>query len=285
MPVLTIGNEQLRRLSADVDTSGFRPGAYPLPDFLIVGPQRTGSSWLRTNLCKHPQVFMPFKKEIFFFSHLRRREHKRFRSNRLEPYCDLFRIPWHKQLERSAKALRRGLLLPATVRGEATASYATMPEADISNIFALNPAMRIIIMVRDPVQRSWSHAKKTLVRDRRLSLEDVPFEEFAHYYRSQANLERGAFSAIIAKWRRFAADGAVFVADYRKLCAEPLALLTETQQFLGIASGPRFAQRHLHTIVNPTSTDHLPLEHAALLDELFAEEIQRLHDEHGIVLR
>ena len=285
MPIVSIGEQQLAKLSPDIDCSDFRPGEYPFPDFLIVGPQRTGSSWLRTNLCKHPQVFMPFKKEIFFFSHLRRKDHKRYRSNRIEPYCDLFRIPFHKKLERTGKALCHGLFLPPTIRGEATASYATMPDEDISNIFALNPAMRVVIMVRDPIQRSWSHAKKTLIRDRRRKLEDVPYAEFEQCYRSKANIERGTYSALIEKWRDFAEDGAVFIAEYQKLCDDPLALLTQTQQFLGIASGRRFARKHLNTVVNPTSNDSIPKGHSELLNDIFEEEIERLQRDYGIVFK
>ncbi|MGK0186671.1 MAG: hypothetical protein ACI9R3_002454 [Verrucomicrobiales bacterium] len=284
MPILAIGDEQLSKLSPDIDSSSFRAGTYPVPDFLIVGPQRTGSSWLRTNLCKHPQVLMPFKKEIFFFSHLRRKNHKRYRSNRLEPYLDLFRIPLHKKLERTAKALCHGLIAPVTVRGEATASYATMPDADIANIFALNPHMRIIMMVRDPVQRSWSHAKKTLVRDRQRKMKDVPFEEFEKCYRSRSNIERGSYSALIERWKTFVREDALYVAEYRKLCEDPLGLITETQRFLGIASGPRFARKHLNTVVNPTSGDSLPARHSALLGELFCDEVARLERDYGIKL-
>ncbi|HIE71114.1 MAG TPA: hypothetical protein EYP98_13585, partial [Planctomycetes bacterium] len=32
------------------------------PDFLIIGPQRTGTTWLHENLWQHPQVFIPWDK-------------------------------------------------------------------------------------------------------------------------------------------------------------------------------------------------------------------------------
>ena len=281
MPTLQLSEARLSGLT-DIDVSGLKAGGYPFPDFLIVGPQRTGSSWLRTNLCKHPQVLMPFKKEIYFFSHLRRSDHKRYRSNRLEPYCELFKIRPAKHLERFGKALCHGLLLPRTIRGEATASYATMPDADIANIFKINPAMKIVIMVRDPIDRSWSHAKKALVRDRKRKFDDVGFQEFESYYRARSNIERGTYSTIIDRWRGVVSDGALMVAEYRKLSATPLDFLVEVQNFLGIASGRRFARKHLHTIVNPTSDDGIPAQHRELLESLFGEEIQKLSREYGI---
>ena len=40
-----------------------------LPDFLVVGAQRAGTTWLYKNLRDHPGVFMPAQKELEFFSH------------------------------------------------------------------------------------------------------------------------------------------------------------------------------------------------------------------------
>jgi hypothetical protein len=281
MPILELDESSLSTLS-DIDTTDFKAEAYPFPDFLIVGPQRTGSSWLRTNLCKHPQVFMPFEKEIFFFSHLRRKDHRRYKSDRLEYYSNLFRIRPAKKLERFAKAACHGLFNPPTIRGEATASYATMPERDIGNIFSIYPGIRIVIIVRNPIQRSFSHAKKALVRDRKRDFDAVPFEDFEHYYTSQSNLARGTYSKIIDLWWGFAQPDAVFVADYKKLDANPLQFLTEIQDFLGIASGPRFARKHLHTIVNPTGSKQIPHRHADLLSGLFSAELALLESRYGI---
>ena len=283
MPVVEISDEVLGRLSPEVDTSLFHPGRYPVPDFLIVGPQRTGSSWLRTHLCKHPQVIMPFKKEVFFFSHLAKKGHRRYRSNRLEPYCALFEIPVHKRLERAAKAfLKHRMVLPAPLRGEATASYATMEEHLIGNVFALNPAMRIVILVREPSDRAWSHAKKELVRDAGVGLEDVPFEAFASFYNRRSNIERGGYSTIIETWRRHAQPGAVHVGEFSELCSNPASFLGKVQGFLGIRKGVRYTGRGIDTVVNPTAKADLPREHRELLAGLFAEEVRRLRTDFGI---
>ncbi len=282
MPLLELTPDRLSGLSGDIDTAGFKAARHPFPDFLIVGPQRTGSSWLRTNLCKHPQVFMPFKKEVFFFSHLQRKDHKRYRSNRLEDYCGLFRIRGSKKIERAVKALRYGMFLPKTIFGEATASYATMPDSFIRNIFTIHPDIKIIIIVRNPVTRSWSHAKKTLVRDQNRKLDEVPFEEFENYYRSASNLKRGSYSDIIQTWRSFTKPENLLVAEYRKLAQDPAAFLKDVQEFLAIATGPEFARKHLNTIVNPTSRDPLPDSHRQLLSQLFNDEISRLENDFNL---
>ena len=38
------------------------------PSFLIVGPQRTGTTWLYHNLKCHPQIFLLRDKETFYFT-------------------------------------------------------------------------------------------------------------------------------------------------------------------------------------------------------------------------
>jgi hypothetical protein len=41
-----------------------------LPDFICVGVQKAGTTWLYEQLCSHPQVFMPKKELDFFFKPL-----------------------------------------------------------------------------------------------------------------------------------------------------------------------------------------------------------------------
>ena len=42
----------------------------------------------------------------------------------------------------------------------------------IDEVVTLNPEIRVVLMVRDPVERAWSHAKKDLVRNRGRRFED-----------------------------------------------------------------------------------------------------------------
>lgn len=38
-----------------------------LPNFLHIGPDRAGTTWLHRALARHPQVFVPTAKEVLFF--------------------------------------------------------------------------------------------------------------------------------------------------------------------------------------------------------------------------
>jgi hypothetical protein len=40
-----------------------------MPNFLIIGAQKCGTSWLHTHLSAHPEVFLPAQKDLEFFSY------------------------------------------------------------------------------------------------------------------------------------------------------------------------------------------------------------------------
>src|SRR5688572_18044644 len=56
-----------------------------LPDFLCIGVQKTGTSWLYQNLRLHPDIFMPDRKELDYFNNT-----YRFYSFPLSYYSDYF---------------------------------------------------------------------------------------------------------------------------------------------------------------------------------------------------
>ena len=55
----------------------------PLPTFLGVGAPRTGTTWLHSNLRRHPDIWMTPVKEVHYFDkrHLHRRDNQFYRSH------------------------------------------------------------------------------------------------------------------------------------------------------------------------------------------------------------
>lgn len=118
----------------------------PAPDFLILGAQKCGTSWLFERLRQHPQVFMPAIKELEFFSYLPH-------VSQSEAYFDHFKPG-------------RGAL----ARGEASASYfwtrtgsewAQQPAGfnlDIPGTVQalLGRRLKLLLCLRDPVERAVS---------------------------------------------------------------------------------------------------------------------------------
>ena len=85
------------------------------PDFLIVGPQRTGTTWLFHHLKSHPEIFLPKEKELYYFSTLGMPDHRRFRFPYLEDYLGVMADTPRSTFKRNYDSLRKvGRLLQST---------------------------------------------------------------------------------------------------------------------------------------------------------------------------
>ena len=109
----------------------------PLPHFLVIGTQKGGTTTLHHLLSRHPDIFLPGVKEVHYFS-------QHFHQSR-QWYSD------HYQLAK-----------PGQVRGDITPFYlfhSAVPE----RIRSVLPAVRLVALLRDPVERTLSqyfHARR-----------------------------------------------------------------------------------------------------------------------------
>lgn len=102
-----------------------------LPEFVIIGAIRAGTTSLARYLGAHPQVFMAEQKEVRFFN------------------SNLDRgLEWYMMQFRNA--------LPQQIVGEATPAYMSNPAAMASMAKTL-PDTRLIAVLREPANRAWSH--------------------------------------------------------------------------------------------------------------------------------
>lgn len=253
------------------------------PDFLIIGPQRTGTTWLHAHLRFHPQIFLSEPKELFFFSSLKTRNPKRFVSDRLEWYLRFFRDPAWRYAAKTALCLwkHREWYRP-TVRGEATASYAALDSDVIADITTLNPDVKAILMIRNPVERAWSHAKKDLVRNRKRRFEEVSEQEFRAFFSDAYQLRCGRYITQHDQWAaRLKADH-LFVGVFDQIATRPEQMLLDVMRFLGVRSDPRYIDRSVRNPVNPTEAARIPEWHRRFLEDLFADDLRQLRDRFGL---
>ena len=112
-----------------------------LPDFLGIGVQKGGTTTLQRLLEQHPDLFLPKQKELHYFSlHYGKGE------------------AWYRQQFAAAAPQQRC--------GEITPYYVFHPQAP-QRIHALLPQAKLILLLRDPVERALSQ----FAHSRRLGLE------------------------------------------------------------------------------------------------------------------
>ncbi|MBI4515760.1 MAG: sulfotransferase domain-containing protein [Deltaproteobacteria bacterium] len=253
------------------------------PDFLIVGPQRTGTTWLHANLRYHPQIMLSEPKELYFFSSLKAPGRQRCPSNELEWYLQFFREPLRRVLLRNAISLwRYRTLYRPQVRGEATASYAAIDRDVIEEITALKPAIKVILMIRDPIERAWSHAKKDLVRNRSRKFADVTASEFEQFFADPYQRRCARYVENIDNWSACLLPGHLLVALFDDIDSRPEALLLEVMSFLGVAAERRYLGRGAGEAVNPTGASKIPERYRRFLEALLKDDLAELEARLGL---
>lgn len=258
------------------------PARVPLdhfPHFLILGPQRTGTTWLYHNLKKHPQIALPRTKETYYFSTLGQPRHPHFRFEYLDDFlaAHLVERPRHI-LKRHYDSLRkcRELYRPA-VRGEATATNALLPPPIIAELVTVQPDLKAILMLRDPVERAWSHARKDLVRKFGRHPGEVAPEDYARFFRASGQRGLADYATQLRHWTTALRPGHLFVGDFSMISDSPRALLQGLHRFLGVRTGEKYFNQHLEERINPAASEGggggVPETARPRLEALLAHEI------------
>ncbi len=265
---------QVRLSDASRDLSCF-------PDFLLIGPQRTGTSWLAKQLAYHPEIFIPPEKELFFFY-----RHKGYWPSYLPPYdadvswyLQFFELSESESLERArSDRARFGENFDVRVRGEATASYAVgMSNDAIHDVLLIKPALKVVLVVRNPIERAWSHAKKDLGRNRNRSARDIPLGELEAFFENWFYFRCGLFTELIDKWGRLLLPGCLHVDSFDEIAREPVGFLRRMYRFLGVRDDERFVDHGLlDSRVQATEAAPIPSVVRRMLMDLYAEEMHRL---------
>jgi hypothetical protein len=133
-----------------------------LPTTVIVGAQKAGTTQLYAYMVKHPRCYGAAEKEVDYFSKHPQRSVAWYRS----------RFPWRRRVLR-----RQGHVI------EASPSYLPTPSA-LRKMQTVLPNARIIVLLRDPVSRAFSHYqhKKTRHLESRSFAEAVEEEIRANVF-------------------------------------------------------------------------------------------------------
>ena len=255
------------------------------PDFLIIGPQRTGTTWLHENLWPHPQVFIPWDKELHYFNNL---EYPEFHPKSLPPvgkdlswYLQKFEIPdeIRKNREGQSKHLYGRPFTPEKC-GEATATYAAaVHEGIVEDILTLNPDVKIITMVRNPIDRAWSHAKKDLCKERKRAVKDVPREEWLEFFNQPYQIKCGHYSQFLPMWQKMIPEKNLMIGRLTDVSEEPREMLKRVYNLIGIDDDDSLLPASVAERVNPTEGAGIPEDLLGELQKIYGDEVTRLRDQ------
>lgn len=184
------------------------------PDYLIISPPKTGSTWLADNLRRHPQIFVPSMKEIKYFS----------------SYYKALDLSWY--LDQIAPGEGR-------IKGEASPSYALLPVERIELIRLLMPEVKIVFLMRDPIGRAWSHAKHNYrYREANFTGTTAAFDavgdrEWMDNFTEDWTLASGDYLGQLRRWLSVFPREQMYIGFFESIANQPETLLREVLTFLG----------------------------------------------------
>ncbi len=219
-PAPTLGHKL--RVAGQLATSPLRS----LPDFLIIGAKKCGTTALYSYLTQHPRIVPALKKEIYFFNAYYQRGTLWYRSH----------FP-----TRGAKG--DGLT------GEATPDYLYHPHC-AQRIRDTLPQVKLLAILRNPVDRAYSFYNHNL----RAGLETLTFEEavaseeerlaadadkveageFGFDFMHHSYLSRGIYVDQLKHWEKFFPREQLHVLRTEDLYERPEEMLRAAFAFLGL---------------------------------------------------
>ena len=198
-----------------------------LPDFVIIGTQKGGTTSLFNYLVQHPEIVAPYRKEVHYFN----------RSYRLGTSYYKAYFPLN----------RHGVKLT----GEASPDYFDNPLVP-ERMHALIPNAKIILLLRNPISRAFSHFQMM----RKLGFESHSFssaikqekirvEKFKdkvasdpYYYdlsiERYSYLQKGFYYQHLKNWENFYSPNQMLILKSEDFFFYPDKTFKEVLEFLGV---------------------------------------------------
>ena len=246
----------------------------PLPDFLIIGAQKAGTSSLYKYLIQHPAILPAYQKEIHFFT---------------LPSLYNKGTRWYRGHFPTSLAKNGN----GRLTGEASPSYLFFPLVP-QRVHQVMPQVKLIALLRDPVARAFSNYHHQVRR----GLETLSFAEaiqqeparlgddwqktvadphfhslnLAHY----SYLLRGDYVSQLKRWRQFFPPEQMLVLKSEDFYEEPQQLVAQVTAFLNLPTwtpNPAIFKRY-----NPGIYNQMDQTSRHLLTEYFKPANEALYD-------
>jgi hypothetical protein len=271
------------------------------PDFVGIGAQKAGTTWLYRNLRDHPQIWMP-KKEVHYFD-------QRINDTSFGLRARLFGgrpedQAWRQQVKHWTGVHLKKFSLPGLLwvyryymrppddawyatlfaagegktTGEITPNYSVLGKKQIAHVHEIMPEAKIIFLMRNPIERAWSQTVMYFDKREGRRVDEVREEEFLDFTRSQSSLHTD-YLGTLENWGAFFPEKQIFVGFLEDVHFYPNRLLARAYRFLGVdpSANYRVIRRRIHS----RDVETMPTRLAVSLAEAYLEDAKALEERFG----
>jgi hypothetical protein len=219
---------------------------FPLPNFMVVGAAKAGTTSIYQYLSQHPEVYLsPIKETNYFAKDIPldkiRKDYYKGGELDVEAYVDTdlseqIHIAFVSQWEHYIKLYKN--VRGEKAIGEISNSY-LYSQVAAREIHAVDPGMKIIMILRDPIKRAFSHYKMTL----RVGLvKDSFYEEVQRDYAAREKgfrvshlyVEMGQYAAQVKRYLDTFPREQVRIYLFDDLKADAASVIDDMLRFLGV---------------------------------------------------
>ncbi|MGM0582179.1 MAG: sulfotransferase family protein [Bacteroidota bacterium] len=182
--------------------------SYCFPDFICIGAQKAGTTWLMNNLKAHQDVYLPDvlpHYDIHFFD--------LYLKKGLGFYSTFFKDKNDK------------------ISGENTPAYGFMSNIRIKLVKKIMPNVKIIFIARDQKERALSHAKMNLKNSSKKIENNIVIEHFF----SKKSIVKGNYYNILNKWTKFFSKDQILLINYSDIKNNPKEVISSVFNFLNLS--------------------------------------------------
>jgi len=272
-------------------------------DFLGIGAHKSATTWLFEQLKKHPDIWMPPLKELHYFDARNcslkerivrdARWRRRFKQESLKALKEFNilnseyrkKIKWEFKYFFSntndnwyASLFKQG---SGKMKGDITPDYSILNKTAIQRIATMMPSLKIIFVMRNPIERAWSQAKMhfTYFQNRHFS----SVSELLQFLDSRHCRIRGDYLRTLNNWQTFYPQRQLFIGFYEDIALYPHDFLIKLYRFLEVDASPQLvpedAQKPVY--MTPSISAEISQKIAIFLAKLYYEQIKKLYEMFG----
>jgi len=249
-----------------------------LPDFVIIGAQKAGTTSLFRYLSQHPEVLPSARKEVHYFDLQLDRGERWYRSQ------------FPTRFERDRVRAREGRCLT----GEASPYYLFHPLAP-ARARALVPEARLIALLREPVDRAFSHyhhekraGREPLEFGAAIERERAEFsaeserliaqpERYSEFHHRHCYLHRGRYADQLEHWLESFPAEQLLILRSEDLFDHPAETFSRVLEFIGLSPwAPGVFEKH-----NIGRYDQIETNDRRGIEEFFREPNAQLRERFG----
>lgn len=226
------------------------------PDLICIGAQKSATTWLFQTLRKRNDIFLPRVKELNYFTQLHTEEakvygpklraekvkvalkaldakigdgHDQTKAREMLEHIGIAEIDdsWYSKIFEYARADQKCV--------DICPSYMILPADGIKHVLGLTPNLALVLMVRDPVERAWSHIRMNIARGMTIENKTRILEGKGQL---KPYLKMTDYASAIQLWEEQTKPGQLQIILHDQVTADPQSVINDLMATLGLPPSP-----------------------------------------------